>query len=207
MRSLRDRPPEFKVVFLGTVAVGKTSLLHRFNTDQFATDLYATSGQTYVKKAVQVGITEAVLQLWDTPGQEQFAAESTLLLRNAHCCVVCYDLHNPATYECVATMIRRFDSACMVDGRFVVVVGNKSDLIPPDQQDAELERLAEAQKAHALWAQSFLTSARLGESVKELFGFIAARLIEQPAVTVAVATNVVNLGGAKGAKKSGGGCC
>jgi small GTP-binding protein len=198
-------PTPFKVVLLGTVGVGKTSLLHRFNTDQFATDLYHTIGQTYLKKTVVVGVRQALLHLWDTPGQEQFASESTHLLRDARCCIICYDLRAPSSYEFVEEAIRRYDSMCRVGQRFVVVAGNKSDLIPPDQQEIELDRLIAAQAAHPRWAKSFLTSAASGEYVKELFDFIAARLLEQP--IMAEPSDTINLPNEKKDKKSKRGCC
>jgi small GTP-binding protein len=203
---MRAGPTPFKVVLLGGVGVGKTSLLHRFTTDEFAADLYHTIGQTYVKKVVEAGGEQVLLHLWDTPGQEQFAADSALILREAHCCIACYDLHEPASYECVAAVLARYEAACVVDGRFAVVAGNKSDLVPPDRQAAELERLGAAQRELGpLWAQSFLTSARRGECVAELFHFVAARLVETG--VRAVSRAAVDIGRADDRARPGGRCC
>jgi small GTP-binding protein len=174
-------PIPFKVVLLGTVGVGKTSLLHRFNTDSFDPDLYHTIGETFLKKVVKVGFDEVVMHLWDTAGQERFASETTLAARDAHCCIVCYDVHDPSTYQFIAPLIHRYCSTCVIHEHFVVVVGNKSDLATSDEQALELERLAKAQQTDERWVQSFLTSARNGDSVKELFQFVAQQLHEHSA--------------------------
>ena len=58
-----------KVVLLGDMGVGKTTLLNSF---MGAGNKQATVGTDTRKKDVKVGNTTNTLQVWDTAGQEQF---------------------------------------------------------------------------------------------------------------------------------------
>ncbi len=58
-----------KVVLLGDMGVGKTTLLNSF---MGAGQAKATVGSDFRKKDVKVGNTTNTLQVWDTAGQEQF---------------------------------------------------------------------------------------------------------------------------------------
>ena len=58
-----------KVVLLGDMGVGKTTLLNSF---MGAGSAKATVGSDFRKKDVKIGNTTNTLQVWDTAGQEQF---------------------------------------------------------------------------------------------------------------------------------------
>ena len=59
-----------KVVLLGDMGVGKTTLLNSFMGSGQAAK--ATVGSDFRKKDIKVGNTTNTLQVWDTAGQEQF---------------------------------------------------------------------------------------------------------------------------------------
>jgi small GTP-binding protein len=168
----------YKIVLLGDTNVGKTSLLRRFNTDCFDSSLYPTTGETFIKRSLQVGHEEIMLHLWDTPGQEKFASQSTLCIRDAHCCLICYDVEPGAgtSYDLVDTFISRYTSTCVLPRFFAVIVGNKSDRLTPAQQQREMEKLEPLE--NEIRVKSFLTSAKSGEGVHELFQFIGSKLVE-----------------------------
>ncbi|MFX0066237.1 MAG: ADP-ribosylation factor-like protein, partial [Candidatus Hermodarchaeota archaeon] len=56
-----------KVVVLGSEAVGKTSLLHRFVYNTFKTSYKATLGVDVLKKTIED--LDVELSLWDFSGQ------------------------------------------------------------------------------------------------------------------------------------------
>ena len=61
-----------KVVVLGDVNVGKSSLIQRFVKNSFSTDYKATIGVDFeVEKFYIIG-KSFNLQIWDTAGQERF---------------------------------------------------------------------------------------------------------------------------------------
>uniref|UniRef100_A0A914VFZ0 Uncharacterized protein n=1 Tax=Plectus sambesii TaxID=2011161 RepID=A0A914VFZ0_9BILA len=59
----------FKLIVVGDSGVGKSSLLSRFNDNEFSESFISTIGVDYKTKNIMVGDEHARLQLWDTAGQ------------------------------------------------------------------------------------------------------------------------------------------
>jgi 50S ribosomal subunit-associated GTPase HflX len=102
-------------------------------------------------------------------------------VRDAHCCIVVYDAsggpETQSSFEIIDNLIQRYENACLLMSPFVVVVGNKSDLITsPEAQLHELEKLEAAE--YGIRVKSFLVSAKTGEQVQELFQFIGTQLLK-----------------------------
>ncbi|KFQ36884.1 Ras-related protein Rab-44, partial [Merops nubicus] len=82
----------FRVVFVGSSGVGKSSFIHRFCSGRFWAQLSATIGIDYQVKTLMVDNTQVALQLWDTAGQERFRSVSRQYLRRAHGVLLMYDI-------------------------------------------------------------------------------------------------------------------
>jgi small GTP-binding protein len=61
-----------KIIIVGDVSVGKTSLVQRFVTNSFNHDYKATIGVDFEIEKFQILKTNFNLQIWDTAGQERF---------------------------------------------------------------------------------------------------------------------------------------
>jgi Ras-related protein Rab-6A len=168
----------FKVVFLGDCGVGKTTILRRFMTDTFTDHLSQTVREVSYQKDIQVGREIVKLDLWDTAGQDKYAAESTFIIRNAACCVVCYSVDGTQdaknSFGLVETFIKRYQD--LNQSGFVVIAANKSDTLQSDEE--ELAQLEELKSKHEKFVrQTFLTSAKFGQNIKELFNCVAQELL------------------------------
>ena len=65
---------KFKVIILGDFAVGKTSLISRFQGKGFQTATQITTGVDRSIFSVRAGESYVNLEMWDTGGQERFFA-------------------------------------------------------------------------------------------------------------------------------------
>lgn len=63
---------EIKVIVLGSYAVGKTSILQKFKSNQFKECSEPTIAIDYVSQVFEIKGKDCKVQFWDTAGQEKF---------------------------------------------------------------------------------------------------------------------------------------
>lgn len=164
-----------KVCFIGDAGVGKTSLIKRFVLDVFDDRYIATIGTKVTKKIIEVdnggSQTKVMMLVWDIMGQKGFRE----LLREAyffgaHGAIAVCDLTNKETLEELRYWIKALtDVAGDVP---IVFAGNKADLENEAVvKEADLQELAAKYNAKA-----FLTSAKTGQNVENMFKALGASM-------------------------------
>jgi small GTP-binding protein len=162
---------EPKVVLLGDAGVGKSSLLCRFSRNVFDPTIFTTIGETFIAHPFHLLGEDFTVRLWDTPGQDQSASYSTLCVRDASACIVVYDVTRPRTFVHAQEHVSRYISNCQLRDPFVVVAGNKCDLIDGDAIEAQFAELAKVESGPCI--KTFLVSAQSGVEVPTLFQTVA----------------------------------
>lgn len=165
-----------KVCLLGDFAVGKTSLVRRFVYDLFDEKYISTIGVKVSRKTVAVptvdgAVVELTMMLWDLAGSEDFSQMRGSYMRGAAGAILVCDLTRPeslANLDGYLADLRQVSPQAMV-----IVVANKSD--SPDQH--LLLSQVEAGAAR-LGAKCFVTSARTGENVEDVFRDLGRKLVE-----------------------------
>ncbi|KAB5523402.1 hypothetical protein PHYPO_G00152170 [Pangasianodon hypophthalmus] len=124
----KTRKPDIKMVILGDMNVGKTSLLHRYTERSFKDTLSTVGGAFFLKQWGPYNIS-----IWDTAGREQFHGLGSMYCRGAAAIILTYDV---TSWQSLLQLEERFlsltDSAnsdCVF-----AVVGNKADLTDPCAQ-------------------------------------------------------------------------
>ncbi|GAB4847684.1 hypothetical protein Ancab_026746 [Ancistrocladus abbreviatus] len=95
-------PPQrtlLKVIVLGDVGVGKTSLINQYVHKKFSYQYKATIGADFVTKELQIDGKLVSLQIWDTAGQERFQSLGAAFFRGSDCCVLVYDVNNLKSFD------------------------------------------------------------------------------------------------------------
>jgi Ras-related protein Rab-6A len=85
---------KYKLVFLGDVYVGKTSVINRFMYETFDVNYQATIGIDFLSKTMYLDDRTVRLQLWDTAGQERFRSLIPSYIRDSSVAVVVFDVTN-----------------------------------------------------------------------------------------------------------------
>jgi Ras-related protein Rab-22 len=157
-----------KIMILGSIGVGKTSLSNRLAFDKFETSYKATIGvDVYTTTAVIPGRVDPVkLVLWDTDGDFGLTIFKTVYLKGAAGALVVADVTRPASIDHMVALIDGFHDA--VPGRPCAAVFNKVDLL-----DRPLDDTTRAARAADMIT---MTSALTGAGVREAFGDLAAAI-------------------------------
>lgn len=116
------RKPDGKIVLLGDMNVGKTSLLQRYMERRFPDTVSTVGGAFYLKQWRSYNIS-----IWDTAGREQFHGLGSMYCRGAAAVILTYDVnHAQSLLELEDRFLGLTDTAS-ADCLFAVV-GNKVDL-------------------------------------------------------------------------------
>lgn len=89
-----------KVVLLGDMGVGKTSILMRFRDDKFSPTHIATIGiECQTRKFRSFRNNIFTIQLWDTVGQERFRSIGHSYIKTADIVLLCFDTTNKKSFD------------------------------------------------------------------------------------------------------------
>jgi small GTP-binding protein len=155
-----------KFVILGEGRVGKTSILQSHFKKKFNEGEKSTINPAFYQDKVNYKGKVIQLKFWDTAGQEQFNAISTMYYQNAVGALLVYDTSIFETFEKVKQWVITLQEAVGKDIIFVIA-GNKMDLIDKnimEQQKAEIDSYCAKEKC-----KHFYTSAKTGFQLDEVF--------------------------------------
>uniref|UniRef100_A0A8D0LA90 Ras-related protein Rab-36 n=1 Tax=Sphenodon punctatus TaxID=8508 RepID=A0A8D0LA90_SPHPU len=166
-----------KVVVVGDLYVGKTSLINRFCKDIFDRDYKATIGVDFEIERFEIAGVPYNLQIWDTAGQEKFKCIASAYYRGAEVIITVFDLADIQTLDHTKQWLEDALRENEPGSTFVFLVGTKKDLV----SDAACERieLDAVRLANEMQAEYWSVSAKTGENVKEFFSRVAALAFEQ----------------------------
>ncbi|XP_077016288.1 ras-related protein Rab-36 isoform X4 [Tamandua tetradactyla] len=134
-----------KVVVVGDLYVGKTSLIHRFCKNVFDRDYKATIGVDFEIERFEIAGVPYGLQIWDTAGQEKFKCIASAYYRGAEVIIMTFDLCDMQTLEHTRQWLQDALRENEPGSSFLFLVGTKKDLLPGaacEQVEAEAVRLA-----------------------------------------------------------------
>ncbi|MFX1489851.1 MAG: Rab family GTPase [Promethearchaeota archaeon] len=157
----------YKVIVLGSSAVGKTSLINRYVNDQFALKYKMTIGVDFLTKTVEFESSKFVkLHLWDIGGQERFKFLHRSFYKGTSGAVIAFDLSREQTYKDMKNWLSEMTSI-MEEEIPTVIIGNKLDLLPEIGQVIDRNEVQNyAKNEGCLYIE---TSAKTGENVELAF--------------------------------------
>ena len=118
-----------KIIVVGDISVGKTSVIKRYITNTFSEEHKSTISCEFKKKTLEIDAdTCANLQIWDTAGEEKFMAVTKQFYTDSHGAMVVYDLTQKETFLKINKWIKDVKEKALKDV-VIMVVGNKSDLV------------------------------------------------------------------------------
>jgi small GTP-binding protein len=162
---------EKKICMLGTLAVGKTSLVRRFIEGIYSEGYQTSIGVKVDKKVVrEAGQQEVTLVLWDIYGEDRFQKVQPSYWRGMFGYLLVVDGTRRNTLDDALALNQRvIDTGLKVPA---VLLVNKADLA--DQWEIGDDRLA--QLTQSGW-EIMRTSAKTGENVDAAFSRLTLKML------------------------------
>lgn len=166
-----------KVVLIGDSAVGKTSLVRRYVIDLFDDKYIATIGTKVLKKEIVYKLPARSLfltmMIWDILGQRDYRNIRDVSLKGANGAMIVADLSRPETISGIVEFwLPQLQD--IAGGVSVIIIGNKSDLVPQDDKSIELLSSLSSE----LSSPYFICSAKTGENVESAFKSIGELILK-----------------------------
>ncbi|KAF4108159.1 ras-related protein Rab-38b [Onychostoma macrolepis] len=120
----------YKILVIGDLGVGKTSLIKRYVHQTYSTNYRATIGVDFALKVLNWDSETVRLQLWDIAGQERFGNMTRVYYREAMGAFIVFDVSRPTTFEAVSKWKEDLDSKLILsNGQSIatVLLANKCD--------------------------------------------------------------------------------
>lgn len=183
-----------KMIVIGDVGVGKTSLVTRFCKSAFDKDYKATIGVDFEVERFEILGCPFTLQMWDTAGQERFQCIAAAYYRGAHVVSIVFDLSEIQSLKNARVWLQSAmkENIGQTDIK-VFLVGTKRDLVS-DKAYKEIE-LEAVEMAKSLGAEYWSTSALTGDNVKKFFFRVAALAFENSVLKESEQRSASKLGG------------
>jgi small GTP-binding protein len=166
-----------KICIIGESEVGKNSLIRRFVDRQFSDEYLSTVGVQISRKTLELqGVNPPYklnlqLLIWSLTGHPRFKAIAPTYLQGSIGAIAVADLTRPETIERLPEYIQLF--LAINPTGFIIVALNKCDLLETEQRESliQLNHLEQV-------SEIYLTSAKTGSYVDEIFLHIAYKILE-----------------------------
>eukprot|EP00052_Salpingoeca_macrocollata_P034533 m.11814 g.11814 ORF g.11814 m.11814 type:complete len:224 (+) comp6590_c0_seq1:205-876(+) len=202
----------FKVLVVGDIGTGKTSIIKRYVHGIFSNHYKATIGVDFALKVLNLGEDVVVrLQLWDIAGQERFGNMTRVYYKEAVGAIIVFDVTRVSTFEAVQKWKNDIDNKVAMpngDKVPVVLLANKCDMAKEGlvRNSQQMDKYCE-EKGFIGW---FETSAKDNLNINDACQFLVHKIIENDQGRPEPDPKEVNIVLGKKKKEeeaSGGGCC
>ena len=88
-----------KIILIGSINVGKTSLITKYSTGIYSTNTNTVNNPSYIVKIREVNGIKYEIKLWDTAVQEKYKSLSKLFFKNANIAILVYSIDNEESFN------------------------------------------------------------------------------------------------------------
>ena len=174
--SQKSQTLEAKIVLLGDINVGKTSIASRYCKNTFNEHHINTIGGAYLQQKIVLSNGVSIkLHIWDTSGQERFRTMTNLYYHDAQAAILTYDVTNEESLKSLDYWINELKGKVETDNMILILAGNKCDV---SDEERKVDMRKGMQVAEKYGMTFFETSAKAGTGIVELFNEIGNRIYE-----------------------------
>ena len=171
----------YKIIVIGDIGVGKTSLIKRYVHNIFSYTYKATIGVDFALKSFNYDDKTIVrLQLWDIAGQERFGNMTRVYYKEAMAAVIVCDITRNGTIETVQKWLYDIKEKIKLsdDSDIPIVIAiNKCDLCDSEKIKEDTAQYFKSVYKNAI-DNTFLISVKENKNIDDMFKFVTKKILD-----------------------------
>ena len=164
---------DLKIILIGNVSTGKTSIIDRYVKNIFNEKCRATIGPNFSHKIIKKNGVIFRLQFWDIPGQDRTPSLTSIFCRDSQGIIFCCEVNDQKSLNDILIWKKSLESFKDINEAPVILLENKCDLLG-DNEEKYNENIDETIK----FAENndidkvFRTSAKTGYNIENAISFL-----------------------------------
>jgi small GTP-binding protein len=169
-----------KLIIVGSVNVGKTSLLTRYATGSFQNIVKSTSNASFISKFKTVDNQNYEIKLWDTAGQEKYRSLTKIFIKDAKIALLVYAIDDVNSFNDL-NMWLKIIKDINSDNLILGIAANKADLYKNSKvSDEQGKKYAKEIGAEWRSTSSLLDDCGIDDLVDVLFNkYLEAKALKK----------------------------
>ena len=169
---------DLKIILLGNISTGKTSIINRYINNTFETETRATITPSFLYKIIKKNNTIFRLQFWDLPGQERNPIVTSLFSKDSDGVIFCCEVKNDKSRKDILKWEESLKNNIDIENLPIIVVENKCDLLGNEEMYNEnIEELKKLSDEHN-FSGYFRTSALNGYNIDKAINLLIDEIIK-----------------------------
>ena len=163
-----------KILTLGDVSVGKSSIVLRYSDNKFNETWLSTIGVDSKRKIVKIKGEKVKVSIWDTAGQEKFQNIVKNYYKGANGVLLIFDITSEKSFHKVDFWYKDLKETVNLDVMHVCLVGNKIDL----KDNRQIQKEVAQKYANENNLPYYEVSAKSGEGIKKMFEEVTNKIMD-----------------------------
>ena len=168
---------DLKVILLGNVSSGKTSIVERYINNIFQEKIRATISPNFAYKLIKKNNIIYRVHFWDIPGQDRSPQITSVFCRDAHGFIFCCDALVKKSREDIVTWKISLENVLDINDIPLIILENKCDLLGKENDyNKDIDELKKFSDDNNFLG-AFRTSALNGYNIDNAINFLVDEII------------------------------
>ena len=169
---------DLKVILVGNVSTGKTSIVDRYINNTFREKIKATISPNFQYKLIKKNGIIYRLHFWDIPGQDRNPTLTSVFCRDAQGFVFCCDVSAEKSRNDILVWKKSLQDFLDISNIPLIIMENKCDLLGKEEEDynKDIDKLKQFSEENN-FSGAFRTSALNGYNIENAMNFLVDEII------------------------------